>query len=290
MWGDLVFVVLNILQPEKKGALGGLMYKLKTIFRRAKTSVREARAGNIKYFIIDTETKNGKIDWNKVYNAAGREAARLIIPESVTPPKESHVKAYDPSKFIRYIFFNTIFSILKNMQMSPDNIVIGLYDPLAKSADVSPAFLKYCRHLKVVTDFPDKYYKYSEKAMAEYGAGIIISDTCYSFESCNVIIAPFGMAGCSYYPYNALVFDIDGICGYSVTNECIKLPKIYTRELPPRVSEAVFAAALYERARVKQIGNVIPKFMVINGRKMSLYDILANVPQPLVKSNIKIIS
>lgn len=285
-----MFVVLNTVQAQKKSALGKIMSKLMAIFRHAKTSVREARAGNIKYFIIDTELKNGKIEWNKVYNVAGREASRLIIPEGINPPRESHVKAYDSSKFILHVFYNTIFSILKNMQMSPDSIVIGIYDPYAKAAEVSPSFLKYCRHLKVVTDFPDKYYEYSEKAMSEYGAGIIVSDTCYSFENCNIIIAPFGMAGCNYYPHNALVFDIDGICGYSVTNECIKLPKIYTRELPPRVSEAAFAAALYERARVKQIGNIIPKFMVINGRKMSLYDILANIPQPLVKSNIKIIS
>ncbi len=47
-----VFVVLNTVQAQKKSALGGLMSKLMAIFSRAKISVREARAGNIKYFII----------------------------------------------------------------------------------------------------------------------------------------------------------------------------------------------------------------------------------------------
>ena len=121
-----MFVVLNTVQAQKKSALGKIMSKLMAIFSRAKISVREARAGNIKYFIIDTELKNGKIEWNKVYNVAGREASRLIIPEGINPPRESHVKAYDSSKFILHVFYNTIFSILKNMQMSPDSIVIGI--------------------------------------------------------------------------------------------------------------------------------------------------------------------
>ena len=126
--------------------------------------------------------------------------------------------------------------------------------------------------------------------MAEYGAGMIVSDMCEAFESCGIIVAPDGCAGCRYYPHNALVFDIDGISGYTVTKECIRLPKMYTLSMPTRISEAVFAAALYERARVRQIGSILPLFMVNNGRKISIYDILCSIPEDLGKSDIKFIS
>lgn len=285
-----VFVVLNTVQTKNSSKFGKFFSKFKALFSRTKAFVREAYAGNIKYFIIDIQLKNGRIDWDMVYNTAGRESSRLIIPEGINPPKNSFVKSYDSSKFLTHVFYNTIFQLLKSIETSPDSIIIGIYDPYAKAAAVSPLFLKYCRHLKIVTDVPDKYYKYSEKAMSEYGAGMIISDLCDSFENCNVIIAPFGMSGCKYYPHNALVFDIDGVCGYTVTKDCIRLPKIYTHDMPKRISEAVFAAALYERARVKEIGNIICRVMVNNGRKMSLYDILSNIPQTLVNSNINIIS
>ncbi len=269
-----MFTVLDIAPHKKRNFIGGMLHRLAACFRGADIDIVQARAGNIKYFIVRTEPVRGRLDWNKIYKATGREAYQLIIPESVHPPAYGPVAAYDATEYLRRVFYNTVFSFLKKLPGSARDNIIGFYDPEAKAGDIASRLLRYAGVVKVVTEDTSKYELYADRAMERYGAGLIISDFAEALEKCNIIILPYGMSGCSFCPHNSIIFDIEGICGYTVAKECIRLPKIYTAEMPNGISEAVFAAALYERARVKEIGNIVSRSLMINGKKISIYNIL----------------
>jgi len=268
-----VFAVLSVEEFDR-GRIKSLLHRVKVLFSGAEVITTEIYEDKINYFLISTEPVRGQIDWAKVAYTAGRESGSLIIPENIVMPPGCPVKRYDCNNFLRHVFIGTIMGIIKTSGIRPRDVNLGIYDPDALCPDTAISALSAAGTVKVVTGRLEKYTEYSHKAMDMYGAGLIVSPFVDSFYRCDIIMAPFGLDGCEYIPSGALVFDQQGLAGFSVSKECIILPKYYADMVPKGVCHADFAAVLFDRIRDVNMFKYRPHFLTKDGAKASIYKIL----------------
>ncbi len=269
-----MFTVLDIVPPERRSLFGRVVCALPDALRGRRVWVTEAHAGEVRYFIIHAQTRRGAPDWRKICRAAGREASRLLMPRGVTPPPTVPAAAYDCSEYLRRVFCSTVFSVVRRLWRLPEKNVITLCDPAARCGSMALGMVKYARLVRVITQDAGRYAVFCERAMERYGAGMIVSEGTEISAQSSIVAAPFGLGGMGECPPGALVFDMEGERGYTVTEECIRLPARYTSGLPRGISEADLAAALFERARRSDAGGYVPRFLVRGGEKISLYALL----------------
>ncbi|MCI8360441.1 MAG: hypothetical protein HFE86_03780 [Clostridiales bacterium] len=265
-------------------------------FGRPPVWIEEGRAGDIRFALLRARCKKGRLSWNRIRRAAGREAGRLLLPEGCQPPPGCGVCGYDNSDYRRILLQNAFFHCMASCE--PRLLTVALVDWPARYCELAVRLLARAAVVRVLTDRTDIYEVYTERARAELGAGLIVTDDVGCLESAAAVLAPEGLTGrrreaarkqggqALIRPVNQLFFSgrADGLCGMTMDGACIRLPEPYESALPAGIDRLDFAAALYDSARPKSLARMLPLYICKEGLRIPLETAAALTAQAALRS------
>lgn len=264
-----------VLQPQAWGP-DGLRGRL-FAWRRPAVAIREARAGGIPYALLLARCKKGRMDWGKIYRAAGREAGRLLLPFGVTPPPGCGITGYDGGLYRRLLLANAFFRCMASC--TPRQLSVALVDWEGRYGSLALELLARAGTVRVVTGRPEVYEVYEAEARRLLGAGLVVTEEAGCLDSVAAVLAPEGLTGgrrreggALVRPLNRLFFsgEADAAFGLTLDGGCIRLPAPYESRAPFGVSPLDFAAALYDSARPKDLARLLPAYLQKEGRRIPL--------------------
>ena len=98
--------------------------------------------------------REGRIDWEEVRQAAGREAGRMLFPAGVRPPEGYGFGFFNGNALSRALMTAAAQQLLRMASVPPKHMSIGLYDPSGSLAALVPALLPFAAGVRVVTGRP----------------------------------------------------------------------------------------------------------------------------------------
>lgn len=267
-----MFAVLQPAAGRPAGIRGRLFSR-----RRPAVEIRAGRAGGIPFVLLMARCKKGRMDWGKIYRAAGREAGRLVLPAGLTPPPGCGVIGYDSSLYRRILLANAFFRCMASC--SPRELSVALVDWEGRYGSLALELLARAGTVRVVTGRPEVYEVYEEEARRLLGAGLIVTGEAGCLDSVAAVLAPEGLTGgrrreggALVRPLNRLFFSGQAQSSFGLTldGSCIRLPAPYESLVPPGVSRLDFAAALYDSARPKDLARLLPSYICREGLRIPL--------------------
>lgn len=272
--------MFTVLQPIVRPTVG-FMRRIRYLGKPA-VQIQPQRAGTITFCILRVRCKNGVPHWNKVYRAAGRQAGQLVLPAGFSPPAGCGIRPYDNSRFRRMLLFNAFFRCMASAD--PRRLSVALIDWDARYGEVALGILERAAAVHVVTIRPELYECYAEKAHAELGACLMLTDRTDCLESVAAVLAPEGLAGRHTFPeippVNRIFFSgADSAAGMTVDGRCIRLPEPYESLLPPGIDRLDFGAALYDSGRPAALRRLLPAYIRKEGLRIPLRSAAALMSQ-----------
>lgn len=264
-----------VLQPIERPS-GGPLARIRA-WRKPRVQIEERRTGDIGYCILWARCKNGAPNWNKVYRAAGREAGRLLLPEGFWPPPGCGIGAFDGSAYRRKLLCNAFFRCLASGDAR--RLTVTFIDWDARYCETALRILERASAVHVVTDRPERYEYYAERAQQELGAYLMLTGDTACMESATAVLAPEGLTGVrprtashGIRPINPIYFSGEKDCPYGMTvdGRCIRLPEPYESLLPRGIDRLDFAAALYDSGRPASLGRLLPGYIRKGGNPIPL--------------------
>lgn len=195
-----MFVVLNVIKP-----CGGFFARAKQKREILKAPAKVCRnEKGLPFFIIDVcDDKNG-INWTLTAEKCGRYASRIIAPRSLALPDSSSIKRFVPSIMNSILIFNTAAEIISMAKLPPEEISITLTDRTAVHSSRVCSLLPLASCVRVITARPEKYACACSRALADYGASLVIRPSYEPSFRQDIVICCDGAAACSMN--NAAVF------------------------------------------------------------------------------------
>ena len=93
--------------------------------------------------------------------------------------------------------------------------------------------------------------------------------------SASLIVAPYGFMQTCLPPADKMVFaQGSGRIGMMVPPEAVVLPRKYLEHMPSGVLPSVFGAALYDSGRAGELAALLPAYVELMGREISLAEVV----------------
>ena len=232
-----------------------LQIKDKTnIFSKSKTESQRLTLQNDEaFFIVTAEKHFGRVPWKKLESCMGILRKDVILTEGATLPKGCGITEFVPDVFPRILLIN---SAIKELQGARNKSLI-VFDEKFIYADYMKKRVNSFERIRVVTPIPQKYDNVACELMENFGFSLEVSDKhCFKADvviswECDVPLYFCGeiFTGERKFLMNAEVYsggDID-------------LPEEYEKFCPEGVDKLQFASALYEKCKVKNLGNMTYK-------------------------------
>ncbi|OJU13981.1 MAG: hypothetical protein BGN88_12745 [Clostridiales bacterium 43-6] len=263
-----MFAVLKIEEPKKRR----IFFKKKQ--KNSLPRVLTEQVDRTTYFTIVTQKENNSINWGKIFEAAGRESSRLLIPMHLNPPQKSGVKPYKGEKYLQKIIINTAFDLIRRSSVPKEELVLCLYDYYAKYPEIALSMLRHAGTVKVFTASKSIYSSYNIAALNTMGTMFLCSDRPPETSSFHLLLAPFGLCDRPVPPYDSPSIYLGNTASpYTIGTGCISLPDEIERNVPPDIDSSVFAAALYERAHLTYLGEKSAAYLIHNEQKIPVFQI-----------------
>lgn len=241
-------------------------------------------AGSGKFLKITAEKdRKGKLDWDQIRKAAGRESSRLLLPGNVVPPKNSRIKPFHGVELSRKLMSLAATQLLKTVSINPRLVCISIYDPLAIMPDLPLLFIPLAADVRVFTSRPERYAAQKYTAMQEYGAVLTVTNDFRGVCNSLLVLAPdVKPQDCSGLRHLALNNGYIMTAVSADTNpESLKgivhgyIPRVshhLLSAMPAGCDIMQFLSGLYELSGVREIGHNPPEFLKIGGNTVSLKD------------------
>ena len=237
--GDIMFAVLQTVD-------------LKSVFIRSKIqSQRITLPSGEAFFIVDISCRKGKVPWKKLERCLGILKKDVLLPDSIKIPDDIDITAFKPDIFPRLLLINSAVDYIMKDRKSES---LCIFDESGIYARYIERLVNRFNSISVITPYPENYDAVSKKLMEDYGFSLIVSskgkcsDGTVISHCCEV---PLYFRGRIYtneikYLMNARV----------VTGQDIELPEEYEKLRPGNIGRLQFAAALYEKCRIEELGEL----------------------------------
>lgn len=228
-----MFAVLCVEEDKRKRS------RKKAVIQSVQTPVR----GGAPFRIVSVTPGKLGIDWFEVARHASCGSRNMIIPENIKMPENYHLCQFRADTLPLLIMLNTAVNKFGKDGAAQRSIVIE--DKNAVLAEYIDRIINCASKIKIVTDFPQKYYPSQLRMLEQYGASALICQQVRNNEHFDVAIA-------SGTAFNA------EICLNSATlfSSPPELPEEYARLCPQGIDRFQFLCALFECSAVKEIGNI----------------------------------
>ena len=216
--------------------------------------------------------REGRIDWDEVRQAAGREAGRMLFPAGVRPPEGYGFGSFSGHALSRALMAAAAQQLLRMASVPPKHMSIGLYDPSGSLATLVPALLPFAADVRVVTGRPQAYEGAERIAMAMFGAALPVTREAETLTGAKLILAPDGLG--HFRPrarglvLSGVPDDRPGVVGGYVP----QVPPQWLQNAPDRCDIWRFLAGLYELSGLREIAAEPPRLLYVGGHTFSLRD------------------
>ena len=242
---------------------------------RRKNSVHEqvVPVGTSGYLQITAmPDREGRIDWEEVRQAAGREAGRMLFPAGVRPPGGYGFGSFSGHALSRALMTAAAQQLLRMASVPPKHMSIGLYDPSGSLATLVPALLPFAADVRVVTGRPQAYEGAERIAMAMFGAALPVTREAETLTGAKLILAPEGLGHIRPRARGLVLSgvpdDRPGVVGGYVP----QVPPQWLQNAPDRCDIWRFLAGLYELSGLREIAAEPPRLLYVSGHTFSLRD------------------
>ncbi len=216
-------------------------------------SERIALPGGEVFFIVKAEARRGRAPWKKLSQCLGFLREAVILPKGAAVPEGIDIKAFEPEKFPYAVLCNSAVKQIKKEKKTGDRLCVvdekGLFIPLAEELILNFG------EVKVITPLVSDYEQLSRSLMEKYGAALLITDTGKA--DGDVVILPDGE--CVPVTFSGELYCLKPrrlLSGRVLCPKGIALPPIFEKFCPEGVDKFLFAAALYEKCSIGELGEV----------------------------------
>lgn len=223
-----------------------------TIFSKPKIkSQRIVLPDGEAFFTVTTEKHLGRVPWKKLESCMGILRKDVILKGGVTLPEGCSITEFSPEIYPRILLMNTAVSKLKGSRHRS----LVVYDEKGLYMENMDNLACIFDRIRVVTSVADKYDNVARKLMENSGFSLEVSEKS-SYDAdvvishrCNV---PLYFSGRVFTNERRFLMNAEVNAGCN-----IDLPEEYEKLRPEGVESLVFASALYEKCKVKNLGKII---------------------------------
>ena len=216
--------------------------------------------------------REGRIDWDEVRQAAGREAGRMLFPAGVRPPGGYGFGSFSGHALSRALMTAAAQQLLRMASVPPKHMSIGLYDPSGSLATLVPALLPFAADVRGVTGRAQAYEGAERIAMAMFGAALPVTREAETLTGAKLILAPEGLGHIRPRARGLVLSgvpdDRPGVVGGYVP----QVPPQWLQNAPDRCDIWRFLAGLYELSGLREIAAEPPRLLYVGGHTFSLRD------------------
>ena len=237
-----MFIVLRLIEPEK--SYFKRRKQIKTVARSPAGICRET--GSLPFCVLDVINDKRGIQWHNFEERCGRYASRIVAPRNVALPDGSDLRRFTPSAIISSLVFNSAKAVVACAAPVPDSFVLTVTDRCALSALRVCELLPFCSTVRVITSRPEKYAAVCEKALADFGATLILRSVYEPTQKPDIVICCDGvvspsMNAAAVFAYKRRACGKIRFCGNGIT-----LTEKHRSFLPEGIDPLDFAGALTE--------------------------------------------
>lgn len=234
-----MFAVITVEKENKRS--GFLKRRKSRIESNSVAVIGGAPFRDIKIFVGKKGT-----DWKSVERAAGCALKSVIMQNGLELPQNTSLKKFIPDTFPLLLMLNTAEKRTKKRETARKRSLV-IIDKKA----VLPQYVErivFCAYkIKIVTDYPEKYYCVCSYLLENYGVSPVICSSLNENEKADICIAE-KESGFAKINYTA---DKIGSQGFA-----IKMPDEYKKLCPEGVDEFLFLCAMFECGGVSALGNL----------------------------------
>lgn len=232
-----------------------LQIKDKTnIFSKSKIeSIRFTLPNDEHFFTVTAEKAFGRVPWHKLADCMGILRKDVIVAEGVALPDGCGITEFVPEIFPRILLMNSAVKVLAGKRQKS----LIVFDEKCIYSNYMKKLVNCFDRIRVVTPTPWQYETVASKLMEDYGFSIEVTDKA-SYKA-DVVIA-YNCCVPLYYGGEIFTGEKTFLMNAKVySGKDIDLPEEYDKILPSGVGKLQFASALYEKCKVKTLGNMTYK-------------------------------
>ena len=232
-----------------------LQIKDKTnIFSKSKTESQRLTLQNDEaFFIVTAEKTFGRVPWHKLADCMGILRKDVVLSEDITLPDGCGITEFVPEIFPRILLINSAIKVLTGTRRKS----LIVFDEKCIYQSYMKKLVNTFDRIRVVTPEIGEYELVADELMENYGFSLEVTNKP-SYKA-DVIIS----CECSVpLYYSGEIFTTEKkylMNGKVYSGRDIDLPEEYDKLLPGGVDKLQFASALYEKCKVKTLGNMTYK-------------------------------
>ena len=232
-----------------------LQIKDKTnIFSKSKIeSIRFTLPNDEHFFTVTAEKHFGRVPWKKLESCMGILRKDVIVAEGTALPDSCGITEFVPEIFPRILLMNSAVKVLAGNRRRS----LIVFDEKCIYSDYMKKLVNCFDRIRVVTPKPCQYEAAASELMEDFGFSLEVTDKpCFKADvviswECDVPLYYGGeiFTGERTFLMNAKVY----------SGSDIDLPEEYEKFCPECVDKLRFVSALYEKSKVKTLGNMTYK-------------------------------
>ena len=206
------------------------------------------------FFTVTAEKHLGKIPWKKLEKCLGILRKDILFPEGITIPPDISITAFTPKTLPHLLLMNSATDYILKHKQQLRSTSLTIFDEKGIYHSYIEKLIPCLRSIKIITNNPDSYENLSLRLLENYGFSLIVTDE-EAFDS-DVIIThqckvPLYFEGMVFTNENRYLMN-----GEVLTGSEIDLPDLYETLRPHNIDRILFASALYERCKTKDLGKI----------------------------------
>lgn len=220
-------------------------------------------------FFVAQVTPGARIRWEELFTCMGKLSREMVLPHGVLPPEGCGITPFVPQALEPRLVMNTAAELL--MRDGGSRVPVTIFDPHGRLCSAVIPIVRACADVRIVTGNTAFYHRAGERIMEEYGASVQIRPLGEALLCGGVAVFPFGVNGISV-PSNTIAVVPQGessgenllaVHGIRLGEEirCLK---------PEGISDFLFAAALYEKCALRELGARTGEALIRSGQELSL--------------------
>lgn len=231
------------------------------------------KAMDVPYLEVTVFDPAGAKTWKRVERLADTLCGRMVLPEEMFETGSDSIRRFDAKdRFLPVVVQNTVCLLLEESGLPLYRRTVGLVDPRGIYQSMAVRLLRHSTALRVMTGEPDRYRKFAEQMMENFGAPVMLTTPESTMCDCVVAAAPDGLrAGLAAQIRCPVVSARDTEGGGSVLSHLkVTPPEELDGQIPEGIAPAEFLGALYEIGGVQSLGALSASGGRIGGRSVSL--------------------
>lgn len=224
-----------------------------------RTEIKSARGVVLRHITVDKRYE--PLDWELLDSIIGAQRNHLICSDSIILPAELGFKRFDDSYFRSLLSLNLTLKVIAGLKNKVE-LSYALYDPDGDFPEFIAEASRYCGDVSVITDYPEKFEDAVSRAADDIGSSVQVSDNRDRLMNCSLVTAPQQIREPLPLRGNSVVLTGKApttcVPGLVYFDYHFRMPNMFDRLKPSELSEVYFSAALFTKARQRELGSIVP--------------------------------